>query len=226
MTSPGDPAAHDIPQMPTRGPGRPGRPGHDAASVIAVATRVFTERGYNGTSMDDVARELGVTKSAIYHHVSSKEDILRGALDRALAALEAVMAQAQRDEVSAGLRLERVVRESVQVLDSELESVTLLLRVRGNTVVERDAMERRRRIDTAFADLVRSAQETGEVRADVDPAIMARLIFGTVNSITEWYRPRGSEEPVPHNSDSADQHANILADQVCALIFGGLHPRP
>src|SRR5699024_12272523 len=69
---------------------RSGRPGHDADSVLRIAARVFNERGYDGTSMEDLARALGVTKSAIYHHVSGKTELLRQSLDLALDALFAV----------------------------------------------------------------------------------------------------------------------------------------
>ena len=69
---------------------RSGRPGHDADSVLRVAARVFNERGYDGTSMEDLARALGVTKSAIYHHVSGKTELLRQSLELAMDALFAV----------------------------------------------------------------------------------------------------------------------------------------
>ncbi len=52
---------------------RRGRPGHDLASVLAAAVELFNERGYDGTSMRDLADRLGIAKSAIYHHVAGKE---------------------------------------------------------------------------------------------------------------------------------------------------------
>ena len=51
---------------------RRGRPGHSLDSLLDVAVAVFNERGYEATSMDELAARLGVTKSAIYHHVPSK----------------------------------------------------------------------------------------------------------------------------------------------------------
>ena len=55
---------------------RRGRPGHDLESVLQGAVRVFNERGYDGTAMEDLSHELGISKSAIYHHVESKEQLL------------------------------------------------------------------------------------------------------------------------------------------------------
>ena len=68
-------------------PARRGRPCHSLDSLLDTAVAVFIERGYEATSMDELAARLGVTKSAIYHHVPSKVELLRLALDRALNAI-------------------------------------------------------------------------------------------------------------------------------------------
>ena len=193
---------------------RRGRPGHSLDSLLDVAVAVFNERGYDATSMDELAARLGITKSAIYHHVTSKVELLRLALDRALDALFAVTEEPQAVTGRAIDRLEHVVRGSVRVLAAELPSVTLLLRVRGNSPVEQAALQRRRRFDRVVTDLVRAAEEEGDVRPDVDPAITSRLLFGTVNSLVEWYRPDGGL--------SADD----LADALVATTFQGLRARP
>ena len=190
--------------------GRVGRPGYDLESVLVVAAKTFTERGYDGTSMEDLARRLGVTKSAIYHHVASKDQLLRLATDRALDGLSAVVSEAGAVEGPAIDKLEHVVRRSVEVLVDELPFVTLLLRVRGNTAGERRAIARRREIDHALAALVAQAEADGDIRADVEPELTARLLFGMVNSLVEWYRPRGG----------AAKHE--VADAICRIAFTGL----
>ena len=203
MTSTADPART-----------RRGRPGHSLDSLLDTAVAVFNERGYDATSMEELATRLGVTKSAIYHHVSSKVELLRLALDRALDALFAVTEEPGATTGPAIDRLEHVVRGSVHVLAAELPFVTLLLRVRGNSPVEQAALQRRRRFDRVVTDLVRAAEEEGDVRPDVAPAITSRLLFGTVNSLVEWYRPDGGL--------SADD----LADALVATTFQGLRARP
>jgi AcrR family transcriptional regulator len=194
--------------------GRRGRPGHFLDSLLDIAVAVFNERGYDATSMEDLAARLGITKSAIYHHVSSKVDLLRLALDRALDALFAVTEEPGAITGPAIDRLEHVVRGSVRVLAAELPSVTLLLRVRGNSPVEQAALERRRQFDRVVTGLVRAAEEAGDVRPDVPPAVTSRLLFGAVNSLTEWYRPDG------------ELSADDLADALVATTFEGLRARP
>jgi AcrR family transcriptional regulator len=191
-----------------------GRPGYDLPSVLAVAVEVFNERGYDGASMEDLAQRLGIAKSTIYHHVTGKEELLSLALDRALNGLSSVADRARALDGPAIDRLEYLVRGSVQVLETELPYVTLLLRVRGNTEVERAALDQRRAFDRFVADLVGQARRDGDVRPDVDPMTTARLLFGLVNSIAEWYRPAPSAS------------TPSLADAVCAMAFDGLRVRP
>ena len=195
-------------------PGRRGRPGHSLESLLDVAVAVFNERGYEATSMDELAIRAGVTKSAIYHHVPSKVELLRLALDRALDALFAVTEEPGATTGPAIARLEHVVRGSVRVLTSQLPFVTLLLRVRGNSEVERAALQRRREFDRIVTELVAAAEDEGDVRQDVDPAVTSRLLFGTVNSLTEWYRP---DQRAGQGLD-----ADALADALIATTFDGL----
>jgi AcrR family transcriptional regulator len=189
---------------------RRGRPGYDLESVLQVAVKLFNERGYDGTSMEDLSRKLGITKSAIYHHVPSKQELLRLAVDRALDGLFAVVHDTESVEGRAIDRLEHLVRGSVAVLVEQLPFVTLLLRVRGNTKVERAALTRRREFDRIVTELVKQAEIEGDIRPDVDPAVTSRLLFGMVNSLIEWYRPR--------SGSSGDE----IADAVYKIAFGGL----
>lgn len=191
-------------------PARRGRPGYDLESLLDVAVKLFNERGYDGTSMEDLSRKLGISKSAIYHHVPSKEELLRLAVAQALDGLFAVAHDADLIEGRAIDRLEHLVRGSVAVLVEQLPFVTLLLRVRGNTKAERAALARRREFDQIVTELVKQAELEGDVRPDIDPAVTSRLLFGMVNSLTEWYRPR-------RGSTGAD-----LADAVCKIAFDGL----
>ena len=206
-------AATKSPRGQTRPPGA-GRAGYDLDSLLAVAVTVFNERGYDGTSMEDLAARLGLSKSSIYHHVAGKSELLRLSTDRALDALTAVTSEAGATQGPAIDRLEHLIRRSVEVLVTELPYVTLLLRVRGNTPVERRALARRREIDAHLSQLVHAAVQEGSLRADVDPALTSRLVFGTVNSLIEWYRPQRGPS------------ARELADAIIAMVLDGLRVSP
>lgn len=187
-----------------------GRPGHDQASVLRAAVEVFNKHGYEAASMGLLAEALGISKSAIYHHVPSKEELLRLALEEALGGLEEVLLLDGARSGAPNERLEFVLRGMIGVLVDRLPFVTLLLRLRGNTEMEREAMNRRRAFDRTITALVAEAQQAGALRTDIAAGTITRLLFGTVNSIVEWYKPGG------HLS------AKKLADDVLALTFHGL----
>ncbi|HEU0191822.1 MAG TPA: TetR/AcrR family transcriptional regulator [Mycobacterium sp.] len=194
----------------SRSAGQVGRPGYDLDSLLAVAVTVFNERGYDGTSMENLAARLGITKSSIYHHVRGKSELLQLAVDRALDALFAAARHPDSTTGPALDRLENLIRTSIHVLVDQLPYVTLLLRIRGNTPVERRALARRREFDHIVGGLVTEACEERSIRPNVDPELISRLIFGTVNSLTEWYKP------------SRGLSADELADAMIAMVFDGL----
>ncbi len=178
--------------------------------MLAVAVQVFNQRGYDGTSMEDLAAQLGIGKSSIYHHVAGKSELLRLALDRALDALFAATEEPDTTSGPAIDRLENLVRRSIRVLVDELPYVTLLLRVRGNTTVERRALARRREFDHIVSALVQQACDEGSIRPEVEPGLTSRLLFGTVNSLIEWYRP------------TRTLGADEVADALVTMVFHGL----
>jgi AcrR family transcriptional regulator len=190
----------------------PKRDTYTPDSLLAVAVKVFNERGYDGTSMEDLSRVAGISKSSIYHHVRGKEELLNRAVGRALDALFGILEDPAAAEGSAVRRLEYVIRRTAVVLMDELPYVTLLLRVRGNTTTERWAMKRRREFDQRVAELLKAAVAEGDLRTDVEARLATRLLFGMINSIAEWYRPaaKGALDP------------EQVADAVVRLAFDGL----
>jgi AcrR family transcriptional regulator len=179
-------------------------------TIVDIAVNEFLNRGYDGTSMDDLARAAGISKSSFYHHISGKEQLLRLGVSRALDALFAVL---DEPEATGGAHVDRVrhiLRRTADVIVDKTPEVALLIRVRGNTETERWALERRREFDRAVVKLVRQAVRNGDIRADVDPALLTRLLFGMVNSVVEWYQPGGR------------QTARQLADAVERVALTGM----
>jgi AcrR family transcriptional regulator len=190
--------------------GRVRRPSRGPGSLLEVAVGEFLTRGYDATSMEDLSRAAGITKSSFYHHFSGKEALLRAALERALDGLFAILDEESARAGTPLQRLHHIVRGQVSVLVAELPYVTVLLRVRGNTESERWALARRREFDAHVAALVREAVEAGELRKGVEPALAARLLSGLVNSVVEWARP--------------DRDLSGLPDVVAQAAFEGILP--
>jgi AcrR family transcriptional regulator len=186
---------------------------YDLDRLTDVALRVFAERGFDGSSMDDVARAAGITKAAIYHHAKGKEALLERGLHRGLEALFETLAEPGATQGRAIDRLRYIVRRVVEVAIAVLPELTVLVRVRGNAKVERDAIERRRAFDAHVTAIVREAQAAGDFDVGLDPALFVRLTFGMCNSIVEWYRSTGKF------------HAPEIADTVVHVVFDGCAAR-
>jgi AcrR family transcriptional regulator len=185
---------------------------YDIDSLTDVALRVFAERGYDGASMDDVARAAGITKASIYHHVSGKEALLERGLGRALDALFAILEEPASLDGRAIDRLRHIVGRVAETTLRLLPELTVLFRIHGASKSERNAVERRRAFDRVVTEIIGQAQRDGEARADFDPRLGARLIFGMSNSVVEWYR-------------SGSLTRDAIARAVVAIAFDGITPR-
>jgi AcrR family transcriptional regulator len=183
---------------------------YDIDSLTDVALRVFAAKGYDGATMDDVARAAGITKASIYHHVSGKEALLERGLTRALDALFAVLTEPGSRDGTPLRRLHHIVQRVAQTTLDLVPEVSVLFRVRGASRLEREALERRRTFDRIVTELVGAAQADGSVRSDIDARIVTRLMFGMSNSVVEWY-----------GSGSTIAPAQIVHALV-GLVFGGL----
>lgn len=191
-------------------PPRRGRPGHDQNSMLEVIVEVFTDHGYDASSLGMIATRLGLSKSAVYHHFASKAEMLEIALERALGELERVFDEAEAQEGDAVARIRYIVREAVLVACEQQQYLTLLLRLHGNSEVELRALERRRVLTARLRKTFEEARAEGSLRDDLDPGLAARFTFGLVNSLVEWYRPDGPNSP------------QALADGVLSYVRSGL----
>lgn len=206
-------------QRPRPGSRKIGRPSkqyrepYDIETVTDAAVRVFNRRGYEAASMEDVARETGLTKSSLYYHVSGKEELLGRALERAFNRLLGVLDEPGAKSGTPLERLRHIVYRGVIITLGFVQEVELLQRIKGNTPTERQAMARRRRFDREVAAIVAEAAAAGELRADIDPGLLTRLIFGMGNSITQWYRREGRMRP------------EQIAEAVLSLVFEGIAHR-
>jgi AcrR family transcriptional regulator len=193
--------------------GRPSakeRKPYNLDALLDVAVRVFLQRGYDGSSLDQVARAAGITKASIYYHARGKEELLLRGVGRAFDGLFAVLEEKEAKTGSFAERLCHVVRRTIEITVEMTPEVALLLRVRGNTRAERRVLERRRTFDHLMAEMFAQAQREGGLRNDVDPRLATRLLFGMLNSITEWYRREGA------------LGASEIAETVFKIAFEGL----
>lgn len=171
-------------------PGRPAAVGR-ADEIAKQCFALFARDGFDAVSMEDLAAATGLGKSSLYHHYAGKQDIVAAGLNRALDALFGIL---DEPNAAAGEPLERLVfvlDRSLQTLFDLFDEVTVLVQLRRNTLVEQEALQRRRTFDRALIDIISDAQRAGQVRAEIDAALLGRLLFGMINSTTNWFDREG-----------------------------------
>lgn len=163
------------------------------ADVVQAAGRLFAERGYHGTSMRDLGRELGLQGSSLYSHIRSKEDLLVDVVQRAADLFEASAAKAMASEGDHRDRLRALIAGHVDVLlDHVDEARTFLNEARALDAGNRErVLAARDGYEQTFRDVLSRGVEDGVFRQDLDPVVTGILLLSVLNSIDRWYRPDG-----------------------------------
>jgi AcrR family transcriptional regulator len=185
---------------------RPPRRRH--REVLEAAARVFHEKGYESTSIQDIAESVGILKGSLYYYIRSKDDllyeILQGVHEDALANIKKV------DEVE-GDALQKIrafVTTHLTFNAENLVKMGVFFHDFRSLSEERKQVivEERDYYDQLLRDLIRQGQEEGLVCPDVDPKIAAFGVIGMLNWVYQWYRP-GGERTV---AEIADEFADFV----------------
>lgn len=173
-------------------PRRSDRRPYTVDSLTDVAIPLFIARGYDATRIEHIAKAANISQSSLYHHVRGKEDLLKCALDRAVDAAWAILDESESRGGDALTRLVHIMRRLMTEQLRLQPEMTLLHRLRGNTPTERWAIAETQRFEGTVAALVHEAQANGQLRKDLDSALMVHLAFGMSDSVVEWFRPDGT----------------------------------
>ncbi len=196
---------------------QPGNPfDRDAAaalkveSLLATASRLFSRRGIDGVSLDDVTAELGATKGALYHYFHDKADLVRGCYERAFDLYEAIASQAEKVGRT-GLEQSVIgVHLNTQAQAGTLSPLAPLAGVRGLPDDLRAALNKRaEKISHRYEAMGRRGVRDGTLRID-DIQAAARSGAGLFAWIPKWRR---TDDPAG---------ARALADEVARLHVRGL----
>jgi TetR/AcrR family transcriptional regulator len=131
--------------------------------ILDVATRLFAERGYEGTSMNDVAERVGMRKASLFYHFATKDALYEAVLDRLVESLQTALEEIYQSSGSYAERLDAVTETMVGVLGSHPYAARLLLReaMDWGPVIRGKLLERILVVLEAGAAWVRAGQEAG-----------------------------------------------------------------
>jgi AcrR family transcriptional regulator len=176
-------------------------------AILESAAQVIRQKGFHGASMADIAEAVQLQKASLYHHFSSKQDILLELLDRALIMVTAGMAEVMEQDLPADVKLRLAMRSYLKTLCEQGDLVSVLLMEHRSLDIENQTrhIPNRDRFENMWRDLIQEGVNEG-VFACEDIPMTARGLMGVMNWTITWYRPSGRLSI----DEIADHFANVF----------------
>jgi AcrR family transcriptional regulator len=182
--------------------------------ILDAAAQVFSHKGYHAASMQDIAQAVHLQKGSLYHHVSSKQEILADLLDRGLDLLIDRISRELDRPGSPEERLRRAMRAYLETLAeyADLSAVLLLEHRSLEPSLHSRHIPRRDRFEAMWRDVIQEGKQSG-VFCCTSPTLAARGLLGVMNWTVTWFNPDGP------------MTASQIAEQFADLFLNGLLTR-
>jgi AcrR family transcriptional regulator len=181
--------------------------------ILRTAARLFQQRGYDATSMNDVAAALKLSKGGLYHHFQSKDEILFEIMNHAMEMTQERVITPVRNIADPVERLRALIRLHIEVVLSprDREITVMLHENHPLPPTLRKRINHRKKEYVHFVEsLIADVQRGRGVKGAVGPRAAAFALLGMINWIYQWYKPEG------------ELQANNLIPQFTELLFGGI----
>ncbi|HLA87807.1 MAG TPA: TetR/AcrR family transcriptional regulator [Anaerolineales bacterium] len=179
--------------------------------ILDAAAQVIRQMGYHGASMSAIADAVNLQKASLYHHITSKQEILLALLDRALGMLTEHIAQVASQPIPADQKLRQMIRVYLSMLADNADLASVLLFEHRS--LDKKSHARHVPHRDKFEGLWRDVLNEG-VRAKIfdckDTGMAIRALMGVMNWTLTWYRADG------------DKSIEKIADEYADLLFHGL----
>jgi len=175
--------------------------------ILEAAAQVFRQKGFHGASMQDIAKAVSLQKASLYHHVSSKQEILLALLDRALELLLERISPISIREIPADEKLQEMIRAYLQILTENTDLSAVLLFEHRSLERKQHArhVPNRDKFEALWRGVLAEGVAAKRFKCE-DPALTARAVLGIMNWTLTWYSPNG-----PLGIDAiADHYSNLL----------------
>ncbi len=185
--------------------------------ILRTAARLFQQRGYDATSMNDVAAALKLSKGGLYHHFQSKDEILFEIMDHAMEITQERVLNPVRVIDDPDERLRALIRLHIEVVLSprDREITVMLHENHPLPPALRKRINTRKKeyihfVEGLIAEVQGKRNRTRQTKGAVSARAAAFALLGMINWIYQWYKPEG------------DLQANNLVPQFTDLVFGGI----
>ncbi len=179
--------------------------------ILDAAAQVFRQKGFNGASMQDIAEAVNLQKASLYHHVTSKQEILLALLDRALGMLTDHIAGIAAQDLPVDQKLRQMMCAYLIALadNSDLSSVLLFEHRSLDKKSHARHVPQRDKFEGLWREVINEGVRT-KVFECADAGVAVRALMGVMNWTLTWYRPNGGKT------------IEKIADEYADLMFHGL----
>lgn len=183
--------------------------------VLETAIRLFYEKGYASTTMQDVANELGMLKGSLYYYVDTKETLLRKIFEDSHAEVQEIVERHRRGDEPAIERIAGFLRDNaVWYLTNQQRAGLFAREWRHATGELREVMAKQRKYyDQVLRDLIQTAIEEGSARPDLDVRLVTNFVMSAVASLPDWFNPRGRYKVETVADSYAEMGLQIITPQ-------------
>ncbi|MBA4601905.1 TetR/AcrR family transcriptional regulator [Thermoactinomyces mirandus] len=182
--------------------------------ILKVAGRLFSKKGYHGTTIRDISDACGILSGSLYTHIKTKEDLLYEITDRGAECFLRSIRSIMESDISATEKLRQAVRAHMRVIEANLEAATVFFQEWKSLSEKRFAriQAKRDQYETMWKEILEQGIRQGEFR-DTDEKFARLLLLAVGNWVYQWYRPEG------------DLSAEEIADRFVDLLLEGLKKR-
>lgn len=161
-------------------------------AIYRTAARIFHEKGYHATSINEIAEAVHLTKAGLYYYIKGKQDLLFAIMSFAMDRLEEQVVARAREEEDPEARLRSVIRNHARLITEDSSALTILVNeLEGLTPEHRGEIVARQRAYIEFIrDTLLALRKLGRL-CDVDPTVAAFGVLGAVLWVSRWFRRDG-----------------------------------
>jgi AcrR family transcriptional regulator len=163
----------------------------DLAFIHAKALKLFRQNGFHGTSMQDIAEEVGILKGSLYHHIENKDQLLYGVLEDYVVQVHDRVLEVFKSKLPPRAKLGRMIMVELEVMAAHQDAIVVWSGERGRLGNKLAKFEERiRAVDDMLRSVVRAGVKS-EIWSGVNERMACQAILGMLAYFSAWYRPDG-----------------------------------
>jgi len=181
--------------------------------ILETANRLFTNRGFSATSLEDIAEAVGIKRESLYYYYPGRYDLLYDIIEPQIANVMDNFEQIVAGETEAGKAIRRGIMNHLQHFNSNYLHMAMAIRKNRRDEVQQKFTRLRnmfKAYENIWIKLITEACARGEIIPRMPPKMMVYSILGLCNSLASWYRPEGGA--------SLEQMARYFSD----IILDGI----